>query len=272
MIGIVTLYNPEKELALDNIKRYAPHIDELIVWDNSPVSHKDWFSDSNISYHWTGENTCIAPAVNYAWKKAKEGNYKSFLIMDQDSSWVDFKSYREDIERRMANGEMCVFTPFVDGCDFFDVSDDVQGKRLFINSGAVIPTEIYSSIGARDEKAFPIDALDHDIAYALLKNGFKAVCLTRHRLVHSIGHPKLVGPLHLYTPNYNAFRTYHMTRSHTICYRLHKDAMTADEISYFYKEILIRKFLRIILLETEKYQRMKAFIKGLVGGIRYKIK
>lgn len=271
MIGIVTLYNPEKKQVLYNIRCYAPYVEELIVWDNSPVNHNNWFSDSNISYHWSGENSCIAPAVNYIWKKAKEGGFKSFLIMDQDSTWTDFLLYRKEIDHRMANGEICVFTPFVEGCDVFDINNEVQIKRLFISSGAVIPTDIYSSIGPRDEDAFLIDALDHDIAYALLEKGYKVACLTRHRLIHSIGHPKLVGPFHLFTPDYNAFRTYHMTRSHIICYRLHKKTMSKDEISCLYKEYLIRKLFRIIFLESEKYQRMKAFIKGILDGVSYKI-
>lgn len=271
MIGIVTLYNPNKEQALHNISLYAHSLDKLIVWDNSAECHEDWFTESNISYHWTGENTCIALALNYVWKKAIEGGYKSFLIMDQDSSWVDFKAYREDIEQRMSQGEINVFTPYVNGCDTFETTTETKEKRLFINSGAVIPVEIFSVIGERDEKAFPIDALDHDIAYTLIEHGFKAICLTRHPLKHSIGYPRLVGPLHLYTPDYNAFRTYHMTRSHIICYRIHKQVMTPEEISYFYKEILLRKFLRIILLESDKFQRMKSFIKGIIGGITYKI-
>ncbi len=272
MIGIVTIYNPDREQVINNINLYAPYLDLLVVWDNSSVCHEDWFFGNNIRYHWTGENTCIAPAMNYVWNIAKDGGYSSFLIMDQDSSWVDFRSYREEIERRMAGGEINVFTPYVNGCDMFDIKSDVHDKRLFINSGTVIPVNIYSSIGPRDEHAFPIDALDHDISYALIENGYKAICLTRYKLNHSIGHPKRVGPFRRYTPDYNAFRTYHMTRSHIICYRKHKAVMSTDEKSYFYKEILIRKFLRIILLESEKYQRMKAFIKGIVSGIRYKIK
>lgn len=272
MIGVVTLYNPKQENLLHNIAQFAPYLDKLIVWDNSPHSHKDWFVDASMSYHWTGQNTCIAPALNYTWEMAVKEGFTTILLMDQDSTWVNFKAYRKDIEERMTRGENHVFTPYVIGCDIFAVTSDLMGKRLFINSGAVIPVSIYSAIGPRDEKAFPIDALDHDIAFALIEHRFKTVCLTRHELQHSIGNPKRVGPFHRYTPDYNAFRTYHMTRSHIICYRMHRQTMNADERSYFFEEILLRKFFRIILLESDKYQRMKAFLSGIYYGITYKTK
>ena len=98
MIGVVTLYNPDKAQTLSNISRYAPFLEALVVWDNSAENHGQWFAEPHILYHWTGENTCIAPALNYTWQKAVEGNYSSILIMDQDSTWDDFAAYRKDIE------------------------------------------------------------------------------------------------------------------------------------------------------------------------------
>ena len=43
------------------------------------------------------------------------------------------------------------------------------------------------------------------------------------------------------------------------------------EQEYYFYEILLWKFVRIILAEPDKYGRMKAFLKGLYEGIRYKI-
>lgn len=272
MLGVVTLYNPNKEEALCNIASYLPWLDALIIWDNSQVSNAAWFVDGKVCYHWTGNNTCIAPAINYSLQLAKEKGYDSILIMDEDSQWEDFVSYRQDIERRMSDGEVNVFTPYVIGCDTFDIVGDVQAKRLFINSGTVIPTRILSSIGGVDEKAFPLDALDHDIAMSVIENGFAAVCLTSHRLIHSLGHPKRLGPFKIFTPDYNGFRTYSMTRSHIICYRKHVGTMNSEERRYLWSEILFWKFVRIILAEGEKLNRMKMYIKGIIDGCMYKIR
>jgi Predicted glycosyltransferases len=272
MLGVVTLYNTTKEQTLKNISLYAPHLDKLVVWDNNEENHQAWFTDANTVYHWTGENTLIAPAVNYAWRLAEAEGYDAILLMDDDSQWTDFPSYRKDIEIQMKQGAEIVFTPYVKGCDDFEITNDQQERRLFINSGTVIPTAIFRSIGGVDEEAFPLDALDHDIAFSIREKGYKAVCLTQHVLNHSLGYPQRMGPFHLFTPNYNRLRTYNMTRSHIICYRKHKPLMTKEDKDYLFNEIIRRKFVRILLAEPDKLGRMSALIRGIVSGCRYKLK
>ena len=272
MLGVVTLYNSDKELTLRNISQYAPRLDKLVVWDNSPVCHREWFQEPSIDYHWTGENTLIAPAVNYAWHVAESEGYDAILLMDDDSRWADFASYRSDIEALMQQGRNMVFTPYVEGCDTFTITDAMQEKRLFINSGTVIPTTILQAIGGVDEDAFPLDALDHDIAFSIREQGYQAVCLTRHRLHHSLGYPQRMGPFRLFTPNYNRLRTYNMTRSHIICYRKHRALMTHEDKDYLMNEILRRKLLRILLAEPDKLGRLWALTKGIFSGCRYKLK
>lgn len=273
MLGVVTLYNTTRETALGNISRYAGCLDHLIVWDNSADNHRQWFADTpNVDYRWTGRNTCIAPAINYALSQALKHGYQALLLMDDDSQWPDFAAYRRDIEKLMGEGRLMVYTPYVDGTDNFPITADIQEKRLFINSGMVIPTEILQAIGGIDEAAFPLDALDHDIAFSIREKGYRAVCLTRHHLHHSLGYPQRLGPFKLFTPNYNSQRTYSMTRSHIICYRKHKALMTPSDRDYLFSEIIRRKFVRILLAEPDKIGRMAALLRGIVSGCTYKLR
>lgn len=279
MLGLVTLYNPVPEEATANIKRYINDLDALIIWDNSPlearlretVTASLGDAAGKVIWNGTGENRCIAPAINFAWHYAVNNHFDLLLVMDQDSQWEAFSSYRQDIEHILATGRELVFTPYIIGCDTFEIKEEEHDKRLFINSGMVIPTEILSAIGGIDEKAFPLDAIDHDIAFSIQENGYKAVCLTRHQLKHSLGYPQQRGPFRLFTPNYNSLRTYSMARSHIICYRKHKSMMNREDKDYLYNEILRRKFIRIILAEPDKWSRMTALIKGIISGCRYKI-
>lgn len=271
MLGLVTLYHSKKEEALNNIEQYAPYIDQLIVWDNSPICHKEWFDINTIVYHWTGENKGIAPAMNYAWHYAEERGYHSFLVMDEDSRWEDFPEYRKAVETRFCQGQLDVFTPYIKGTDTFKAETEEYEKRLFINSGMVMPVEIFRAIGGADENAFPLDALDHDIALSIIEHGYRALCLTKHQLNHSLGQPQLMGPFHLFTPNYNRYRTYSMTRSHIICYRKHREMMTEEDRDYLFNEIICRKFYRIVLAEPDKIRRLIALVQGIISGYRYKI-
>lgn len=280
MLGVVTLYNPESNEVVENIKRYLTNLDALIVWDNSPLEKnlKDMIlpvlSDEaeKIIWHGDGQNYCIAPAINFAWRYALENRYDLLLIMDQDSQWADFFAYRRDIEIRLKRGEMNVFTPYVRGCDEFEITSNEQDKHLMINSGMVMPIKILSEIGGADEKAFPLDALDHDITYTVREHGYRTVCLTEHVLDHSLGQLQRMGIFNMLTPNYNSYRTYSMTRSHIICYRKHKKNLKKEDKQYLYREILLLKFLRIIFAEPDKASRMRAFVRGLISGLIYKIK
>jgi hypothetical protein len=55
-----------------------------------------------------------------------------------------------------------------------------------------------------------------------------------------------------------------------MCYRRHRDIMTAYERRKFFKEIFMWKFIRICLVENDKLGRFRMFIKGIKDGITFK--
>ena len=279
LLGLVTLFNLDAQDAAKNIKRYVYDLDELIIWDNSSLEknlralilHELDDVKDKIMWKGDGENRCIAQAINFAWHYAKEHGLDFLLLMDQDSQWADFASYRQEIETHCSVGETLVYTPYVVGFDFWRVEKTVHKRRLFINSGTVIPVTILDEIGGADE-AFPLDALDTDLSYRIRKAGHQIACLTNCKLHHTIGHPVRKGPLHIFTNDYGRFRTYSITRSHIISYRKHRDIMTAYECRKFFKEIFWWKFVRLVLAEEDKIGRFKMFFKGIWDGVSYKIK
>ncbi len=279
MIGVVTLFNPQIEQAAANILLYASALDKLVVWDNSPAESEVKKQllpllkciNEKIIWHGTGENLCIAPAINYTWQAAKDNGCQFLLIMDQDSQWVDFPSYRAEIERRYQENPKRVYTPYFPEHDTFETDQDIYERRTYINSGTVMTIELLDIIDGADE-AFPLDALDTDLSYRTIKAGYSIACLTRQILHHTIGSPQRRGPFHLFTNNYGRFRTYSMTRGHIICYRKHRDIMTCYEKRHFFKEIFMWKLIRIILVEEDKWGRFCMMLKGIKEGVTYQLK
>lgn len=276
LLGIVTLYNPDPTEATANIKRYVGDLDKLIIWDNTPLE-KDLKStilgtlsdfSEKIIWNGNGKNHFIAYPVNYAWNYAIEQGYELLLIMDQDSKWDHFALFRKEMEECYAENCNRVFCPYIIGNDTFGITKDVQEKKVFINSGSVIPIKMLESIGGADE-AFALDALDHDLSIRFQKAGYSIVCLTQHLLYHSVGDARRMGPFNLFTNNYGPERTYSMAKSHIIKYRKHKDWLTFEEKKYIIKEYYILKLLRIILAEPQKWIRFKMFIKGIYDGLTY---
>jgi len=267
IIGIVTLYNPDMNVAISNIHRYAPCLDQLIVWDNSPINHQSLLSGNNILYHWTGENTYIAPAINYTWQYAKEHQYDLILIMDQDSQWSNFPFFKQKVEDLFAK-QPGVFVPYIAGNDIWPFNEELVSRRIFINSGNIIPTHILTAINGADE-TFEMDALDHDLAIRIQKAGYTITCITSCILYHTVGHPKRSKWLHLFTNDYGRERTYSIAKCHLIKYRKHKQWFTpADKLKIF-KEYYMWKFIRLVLVEEDKIGRFKMFIKGIHDGLHY---
>ncbi|MBQ8656644.1 MAG: hypothetical protein IJ527_06310 [Prevotella sp.] len=277
ILGIVTLYNPAKQQAVDNIKRYIDGLDELIIWDNSPLEagYKSYIlpalSDHKTAITWygTGENLCIAPAINFAWRHAQEQGYDMLLIMDQDSQWQDFAGYRQQIEEYWTKGNKWVYTPYIKGFDNWPITQPLHFRRIFINSGTVIPVEILTAIQGADE-AFPLDALDHDLSYQVIRANYQTVCLTNCVLNHTIGQPRQSKILHIVTNDYGRARTYSRTKCHIMNFRKNYDVMTLHEKYVFFKRIFISKFFRIIMIEEDKAGRLHMFFRGIRDGMAYK--
>ena len=272
-LGVVTLYNPNIQVATDNIKRYLKHLDKLIIWDNSPLENNvkeqvmAILADDADKIIWKGDgdNWLIAPAVNSANCYAEAQAYDMMLIMDQDSEWQNFADYKRMIEEHWRMGHEWVFTPYFAGQP--KPAEPVEDVRLFINSGTVIPVNIIKNVGAFDER-MPLDAMDHDMAIRIQKGGYRIVRLSDAILIHTIGAPSFSKHLHLKTSNHNAQRTYSMARSHMICLRKHHDWLTFQEKWMIIKRYYLRRLVLIVLDEEDKWNRIKMLIKGTIEGLR----
>lgn len=278
MLGLVTLYNPNPQEAASNIKRYIHDLDALIIWDNSSLEAKlkqqiteilTEYVDKVIWYG-DGKNYCIAPAINYAWHYAEENSFELLLLMDQDSKWKDFSNYRKEVETLYRSNTIGAYTPFIKDYDLWPITQAIEKRRIFINSGTVLPISILRELNGADE-TFALDALDHDMSFRIHKRGFEIYCLTSCTLFHTLGTPRRSKILRLYTPDYGSARTYSMIRSHIINYRKNHKWMTRHECWKAFKEFIFWKFVRIVLVEEDKGNRMKMYLKGIWDGLTFNL-
>lgn len=278
MLGIVTLYNPVAKEVAENIKRYAPWLDTLIIWDNSPLGRNvkqqllPLLPDlqNKIIWHGNGENLCIAKAINFAWHHAQEHKLDFLLVMDQDSQWEDFAAYRIKVEELWEENKRLVFCPYVTMPKVIQAAEDITYPRTFINSGTVFPITILTAIGGADE-TFPLDALDHDLSIRIQKAGYRIACLNRFVLQHHLGSPFRSKWLHVTTLNYNSFRTYSILRGYIILFRKHWSWFTLKERYLIFRGILFARLLKIIFIEDDKWGKTKSLFKAINDGLTYKL-
>ena len=88
LAGVVILYNPDDDI-IDNIMSYAPLLEHLFIFDNSPSSHEaikyKIGEVTNVHFFWDGDNKGIPVCLNKALKLAKNIGCHWLLSMDQDS-------------------------------------------------------------------------------------------------------------------------------------------------------------------------------------------
>lgn len=152
---------------------------DMLVYDNSPVRQydKDDFREENINIHYISDptNPGVSKAYNrgaaYACRKGK----KWLLILDQDTvfpldaikKYNDHRLRETSICAPILKSEQGTISP----CKYkwgrgkalkYDVLGiNSFGNKSLLNSGLLIPLELFNTIGGYDER-IPLDFSDHE--------------------------------------------------------------------------------------------------------------
>lgn len=270
--GVVVLYYPEKEEAIHNIQRYLPHIDHLIIWDNTPKEDQSQsklnFSDDSakITYLSSGKNEGIASALNNASKWASEHGYTHLLTMDQDSEWENFKLYREEIEKNFTDN-IAAYAPIIQ-----DTARNIKGfnsEEQIITSGAIYNLRILDELGGFCEE-FMIDNVDTEYSFRIRLSQFGIKIIPNAILKQSFGNIKKVPVLGCYHGNYSPFRLYHILRNNLWMWRMYKNTDILPKRFLSYNTLftyLVREPALILLQSKNKTSKISSLIKGFIDGM-----
>ncbi|MDE6308320.1 MAG: glycosyltransferase [Bacteroidales bacterium] len=263
IFGVVVLYYPNIYIVMRNIEAYISHITYLLVWDNTPTQEaepafrrqlEDRFG-RKVIFVTTGKNEGLSLALNDGIRKAKEKGCSHLLTMDQDSYWENFGFYVGAIEKL----EDAVFCPNY-RCPGYDMEFCTTNTRIDYNmqSGSIYPLRIFDEIGIFKEHYF-IDAIETEFCIRARQNGFPVIRVGNAVLQHEFGKP--IRRFGIRSSNYSPFRTYYQVRNH-IAMRLEYKAHMPYELVR-----LMERVLAVILIEREKWPKLKAIVRGFVHGL-----
>ncbi len=161
------------------------------------------------------ENRGVSIAFNQGIRVALEGGYRFVVLIDQDSIVP-----REAVDRLRAEHDRLAAEFRVGAIQAFNVEprghvnldsrrrdyyrrhgryagpDTYQGL-LFLNSGTLLPAEVFRSIGLLDERYFA-DFVDYEFSLRLARAGYAVFHLPAARIVHNIGPVERPNPVRLY--------------------------------------------------------------------------
>lgn len=266
LLGVVILYYPDANVQA-NILSYLDFVEELIIWDNTPEGGFVFnsASDFKIKRMGIGENMGLGYPLNEAVNYGISKGFTHLLTMDQDSSFDNNFSRYLDLIGMYPSADIAAYS--------INYSKSVQSSsseaseiNICITSGTVYPLSIFSEIGLfRDD--FFIDSIDTEFCLRALKYSKKILYFPSILMKHQLGYHTYYKFLwgRLGTPDYSAFRTYYIVRNMIILKRIYKFSPD-NYIDNSLRELFCRRFLRICLVEKDKFNKIKYFSKAIVDG------
>lgn len=272
LAAVVITFYPDVEDTKNNISKYIHDVDNVIIWENTPVndnaSYKIEVQEycNKIIHLGTGKNEGIAFALNRCIEWATENGYTHLLTMDQDSSFVDFSKF-QDIIRNIDDNSILAFCPNVNNLYSLDCNQPFEVVEC-ITSGTVYVLENVKKVGPFREDYF-IDAVDLEYCYRGIVMGYKTVVIPSANLIQRFGNPlkNVLG----FTPiNYSAFRSYFIIRNHLLLWREYPSLF--NKRSFLITEQIIKRVVKIILGEDHKAKKIAAIMKGFRDGLLFPVK
>lgn len=270
ILPIIIAFNPDITLLQENISHLLEGTRSVLIWDNTPRSCfalQNLKPKDKIRIISNKENIGISKAINITAKIAEKEGYDYILTMDQDSILHNIKGYFKTSIKRQ-DDYPCIIGPMIKS-KFTDneLCDKTVEVNDIITSGAIIPIKLFNKIGGFNELFF-VDAIDIEFCIRARQHGYKIYINSSGILEQRFGNPdehSIMGRKFT-TYNYSPFRLYGIFRNHILIGRIHGFDKYIKSILYTYARTFIPK---IILCESDKWQKLKAIIKGIYDGMTF---
>lgn len=265
--GIVT-YNPNIGLLEKCIASIADDVDDVVIIDNCSrnimVLKQFLEKYANLSIIANEKNLGIAKALNQIAEFSEDRGCNWFMTLDQDSICPVgmLERYFKKIDDNSV-GMLCPNIQMRVHMDkMFDIKEEYNEVPIAISSGCLIRLVAWKSVHGFWDYLF-IDRVDEDFCYALVEQNWKIIKANRVILNHEIGNPKIhyVFGKAFYTDSYPDFRYFFLARNTIIVNSLYHDRTEEGII-----KPLLKRIVKIILAEDNRFKKLYYFIKGISAG------
>lgn len=276
LAAIVITYNGDVDETRRNCLSYIDYVDCLIIWENTHADRRDEFHvdlpqqyANKVIYMGDGVNHCISYPLNRAVQWAKDNGYTHLLTMDQDSIFeqTHFATYVDYVYSHYSDQSIGIFSANPNG-SFVKPNIIHEIVPDTITSGSIYRIDIFDQTGLFRED-FEIDAVDIEFSYRAARCGYSTAVLSWILLHQQYGSPHR-SKLGFHTDNYSPFRVYHIIRNYIVVWSeypdqfIHRKQLLVQHIS--------KRFIKVILSESDKTKKIKAIYYGIVDGIIKRIK
>ena len=263
ILAIVITYFPEKELLEKNISAFIDHVDKVLIWENTPEQEKlnyRFIEHEKVEYHGDGINS-ISHGLNFGWKYAKQNGYDYLLTMDQDSVFVDFKSYLAATIYN-SSAPKGIWGPDSSGTNKYK---GICTFDILITSGMLIERKLIDKIGGWNE-FFAIDCVDDEFCLRAKARGIQTYMFGGIELLQRFGTPHIARLLghEAKLRNDSPGRLYSIYKNHLVLIRLFP---RVSSIRRDFRDCWVGIIKWIVFFENKRFSKLFAIIRGIISGL-----
>ncbi len=277
--AVIVSYEPDEAI----IRLYdsvCKQVDEVIIVDNasSCKTSKDILESlaEKVKIVYNDKNYGIAKALNQGALYAIENNYKWLLTLDQDSNFSQgtydllLRSYetlpdKEKIMLIAPQYKEKLYFEAANNAAFPDIKNIIWKKLNFIiTSGSLIKTEVFDAAGFFEEKLF-IDKVDFDFCLKLAQKGFLCLIASNVYFSHRLSNPTIKSGIKIF--NYPPVRRYYIARNSVFLFKKYFTSHPFSMILTLVRSGIFFAALKVLLLENNRFQKIKNIYKGFIDGI-----
>lgn len=215
------------------------------------------------------ENLGIATALNLGVNYALKNKFEWVLTLDHDSildkcmvrKLSECYENLDDSYKKIVVSLLPQYIEMGNNSSKNNELDEFFEVEAGITSGNMVKCSAFKSIGLFNESLF-IDYVDNEFCYRIINNGFKIIQIKDAILYHRLGDTQVRRFLNLKlnVSNHSVIRRYYITRNRFYCWsKYSKIAPLSIKLD---KKSFIKEFIKIVLYEEEKFNKLKMILKG----------
>lgn len=273
LAGVLVTFKPDENQLAINIERIINDLDKLIIFKNSHIEiEQDLLKayGDNIVFLGKENNVGVAKALNESINWVKDNSFTHVLTLDQDSFFEKnhLANFCTLIDHYPAENKVGIYAPnfFSRGGLHFKYFESPVEVSDAITSGSIYPINLFSEAGGFNDELF-VDCVDFEFCYRISSQfGFKIIMFPSIHLVHELGYSNKTS-FGFTTINYNAFRTFYLVRNHILVWKKYPDLYPYEYKMALLKEYIFYRIIKVILVESNKFEKVMAIFKGVYYGI-----
>lgn len=262
--SIIISYKPDINDLWADVASLYQAVDVVYLWRNSseelaiPVE----FSEK-LRVCGSGDNDFISKPLNTILRKCKEDGYEYLLTMDQDSKWLNFDHFLEEVQSD-SDEKAVIYAPNVN--NQYGADKGIIDVESVITSGSLLNVEAALTLGGFRED-YKIYWVDGEFCYWARQNGYKIRLVTSGQMDQKFG-KQTANRIGVVSYNYSKTSYYYLFKNMMLMHREFPGGCSTKCVLY-----TMKLYLSGLLFgnESGRFSKLGTVIKALCQGSFAKI-